>query len=1261
MSPESRLASLLAAYAQACTGNSPPSPVVFCQQQGCPELAEALAVRWQQLRPTRTGPAAKPPDAGFATLPPSTEHDDGSLEILPTEPAQFIPNQPATEAPNRVGRYEMKEVLAHGGMGTVYRAVDTAFGRQVAVKLIHDHFARHPPAIKRFLKEARITAQLQHPGIPPVHDLGSLPDGRVFLVMKLIQGQTLAALIGLEREHATASAAGRTPRFASGPVTSAMASAAERGRQLAIFESICQAVAYAHSKGVLHRDLKPANIMVGAFGEVQVMDWGLAKNLNEPAEEPIGDMPIGPHAQAEAVKTASAATYTSGVTQAGAVLGTPAFMPPEQARGAVHEIDQRSDVFGLGAILCCLLTGDPPHVAPTPELLILGAARGDLTDAYARLDRCGADQAVIELCKRCLSPRKDDRPSDARSVAAAIAEIRTRAEARARQAERASAEAQVREAEQRKRRRLVQVTAGLVALILTAGLAGSLAQMQRAVSAERRALAEAREKDEQRQRAEANERLANEQRVRAQEQEQLARQARDQAEREKAIALTVREFLQTHLLRQANPWEQSGVTDGQALTVRDLIDRAAKEFNPHSIAAKFPNQPLVQAEILETLGETYEGLGEFAKVLPFMKAAYELREKHLGPDHPVTLASLTHLTFAHVACGKQLEAITLINNLLHRAEIALAASLPEARTRIDAILLATERRLNPRRFSLPDMAFGVGEGAFALLQVGQTLPRLQRLATKATQLFGPEDRRTLFVRLLVAFAHHALGQLPTACHIYEELLAMAQARLDPDDWVIDGLREVLAITYGALRIKRREQLHLIAECARSSDRLLGPEHPRTLAAQARLASLLLADGQVKSATSLLEKVLETRLRRFGQLHPETINTQQDLAQAFLNAGRITESLALLESAQTTALKAFGPRHRLTTEAIRQLGLGYLAAGRTAEAVAQLESFQEAMVQKHGSLSPETLRAGLELAAGYRQAGRYADALRLLERIEAARMQRSGAGHAETLLVRSEKALIYQTLGNWAEAKRLWEDIRSRRESALGAEHPDTIFALINLGRVCLLAGQTAMGKELYTEVLNRAGRANYRLLGPSLLVRDVTDVPPLSHRLEEVETWQRTWIEIVREHTGADSAFYASELAFLARLLIFQKKWEQAEKTLEACQAIREQQQPEAWVRFNSLSMLGQVRLARARLLPPGPERARQFAGIEEILLSSFRALQSKHGTIPAEFRNTRLQEAADRLVDFYQEVNQWDQVAKWYAIREALRSGSIDHSAKVR
>lgn len=226
-------------------------------------------------------------------------------------------------------KYRLLEKFAAGGMDTIYLAEDTQLQRRVALKVLH-----LPEAVSdlsaRMTREARVIAQLEHPSIVPVHDVGELPDGRVFYVMKFVQGSRLDQYA--QETHAL-------PDL------------------LRIFQKICEAVAFAHTKGVLHRDLKPENIMVGAFGEVLVMDWGLAKIVGEGGEQKAGSRELRTEGQEKDSVNGKIAASAAHETLHGTVLGTPAYMAPEQKRGEIDQIDQRTDVYALGAILSFLLHG----------------------------------------------------------------------------------------------------------------------------------------------------------------------------------------------------------------------------------------------------------------------------------------------------------------------------------------------------------------------------------------------------------------------------------------------------------------------------------------------------------------------------------------------------------------------------------------------------------------------------------------------------------------------------------------------------------------------------------------------------------------------------------------------------------------------------------------------------------------------------------------------------------------------------------------
>jgi serine/threonine protein kinase len=301
--------------------------------------------------------------------------------------------------------YEVGGEIARGGMGAVLAARELALDREVAIKVLLPGVAAHL-AVRRFVVESRITARLPHPNIPPVYALGELADGSPFLAMKLIRGRTLAELLA-DRPDPSAD----LPRF------------------VGVVEQVCQAVAFAHSQGIIHRDLKPSNVMVGAFGEVQVMDWGIAKDLPPAAPGPPDAGPAAGGVPAEvadrsrpAAPDGTTALAPPGRTDdpggaqetwAGAVLGTPAYMAPEQARG--EPADARSDVFALGGVLCAVLTGGPPFPGGDAGTALRRAAAGDLADALARLDACGADAELVALARRCLSHDPAGRPTRPRS------------------------------------------------------------------------------------------------------------------------------------------------------------------------------------------------------------------------------------------------------------------------------------------------------------------------------------------------------------------------------------------------------------------------------------------------------------------------------------------------------------------------------------------------------------------------------------------------------------------------------------------------------------------------------------------------------------------------------------------------------------------------------------------------------------------------------------------------------------------------------
>jgi tRNA A-37 threonylcarbamoyl transferase component Bud32 len=286
-----------------------------------------------------------------------------------TTPAQGPVLVPTTAyEPAARDRYTLSRLHASGGIGQVWLARDASLGRDVALKELRPERAGSPAVWARFLREAQVTGQLEHPGIVPIYELGRRPDDQQpYYTMRFVRGRTLA--------EAVASYHRRRAEGEAGPL--------ELRELLTAFVGVCNAVAYAHSRGVLHRDLKPQNVVLGDYGEVIVLDWGLARVMGQPDD-------------AAAPLELSAGGEGDGTVQ-GQVLGTPAYMAPEQAEGRLDLLGPATDVYGLGAILYEVLTGRPPFQGDdlSPEHLQRLYLDNTLGFVYARQGKFGEAWDVL--------------------------------------------------------------------------------------------------------------------------------------------------------------------------------------------------------------------------------------------------------------------------------------------------------------------------------------------------------------------------------------------------------------------------------------------------------------------------------------------------------------------------------------------------------------------------------------------------------------------------------------------------------------------------------------------------------------------------------------------------------------------------------------------------------------------------------------------------------------------------------------------------
>jgi serine/threonine protein kinase len=574
--------------------------------------------------------------AATLAAPPALREE---IDSAANDESKIPPFVEATAEPRpMIPGYEIHGELARGGMGAILLGRDTSLGRDLALKVLLTKVRDHPEVVRRFIEEAQITGQLQHPGIVPVHELGRAPDGRPYFSMKLIKGRTLAKLLK-DRSNP----GHELPRFVK------------------IFEQVAQTVAYAHARGVIHRDLKPLNIMVGKFGEVQVMDWGLAKVVGASHTETLL------YTARTAMPSPSESPADSHQTQAGTVLGTPAYMSPEQARGDVEQLDERGDVFALGSILCEILTGRAAYVGLEVHAVIEMARKGELNDALAALDRCGAEPDLIALAKKCLMVNPFDRPSDAGMVAKSVSEHLTGVQERLRQTEMEKSAAEARAVEARAtlkaERRARQLALSLTAVMLV-GLAGLGWFYWQG--------------EQQRKRAEASERSAQQSLKEAHQNFDLALEANDATMK---VVVEMDKFknlneVQKHLLSAAIPiFEQLGkqhsadpkLEQSRGLVCRRLGDWRERAGDNNGAIAAFEQMRNIFAELRDRdpanpshrqhLATAYASLGRMRRKLNQRTEAVEdyrqalVLQDQLAAEMPDNAGLRLELADAHAYLG----------------------------------------------------------------------------------------------------------------------------------------------------------------------------------------------------------------------------------------------------------------------------------------------------------------------------------------------------------------------------------------------------------------------------------------------------------------------------------------------------------------------------------------------------------------------------------------------------------------------------------
>jgi tetratricopeptide (TPR) repeat protein len=827
------------------------------------------------------------PESDVPSRKPGVSSHYGMTSAVTPTPGEAV-DASEHPLPSIIGRYRILRLLGEGGMGAVYEAEQESPQRTVALKVIRAGYAGNE-MLRRFENETQALGRLQHPGIAQIYDAGTAetPFGKQpYIAMELVRGQNLLAYCN---EHQLS-----VPQ------------------RLELMARICDAVQHAHQRGLIHRDLKPANILVGEDGQPKILDFGVARLTDSDAQ-------------------------ATRQTDVGQIIGTLAYMSPEQVLGDPDELDTRSDVYALGVILYELLAGHGPYEISKQIHETLRTIREAEPRSLRVISRTFRGD-IETIVSKALEKDKTRRYASAAELGA---DIRRYLHDEPIVARPPSTTYQIRKFARRNKALVTGIAAVFVVLVL-----GIVASTWEALQ---------------------------------------ARRAQKRAQQETAVAQAVNDFLQNDLLGQASAYNQAKPDPN--ITVRTVLDRAAQ-----TIGDRFQSQPAVEVAIRQTIGDAYTDLALYPAARQQLEAALELGRRSLGSDNPKTLDVLAKLGYVAIMQEKYPEAEKLLTEAADTDRRVLGAENRQTLWAVEKVGFVALREgkyakaegvMGPvadsdrRLFGADDRDTLTAISALAL--VYQEEGKYSNAATLDKELIdfdrrklGPDSPKTLIMMNNLSIVDNDMGNYAEAEKREEEVLATAR-RVLGEDHVVSRLatQQLGSIYMNEGKFAQAEPLFL--DAVERDRRVMGADAPTTLQTVNTLAGLYEQEGKYAQAEPLMKQTTEASRRVDGPDSPDALYNISNLAGLYAEEGKFPEAEAAFKEALEADRRVMGPTDRLTLYTLYSHGLMYLREGQYAPAEVSIAEALAGQRRSLGDGHPLTVASMGDLAVVYIAEGKFAQA------------------------------------------------------------------------------------------------------------------------------------------------------------------------------------------------------------------------------------------------------------------------------------------------